>query len=94
MPMNYHDLSYVDVGMASTLILINGVISVKLKLGLERQLLIASVRTVIQLLLIGLVLQWVFQEVPWFVILLLLGVMTFIAGISAVQRVDHRFPGI
>lgn len=94
MPLNYHDLTYFDVGIASTLILINGIISIKLKLGLEKQLLIASVRTVVQLVLVGLVLQWVFQKAPWFAILLLLGVMTLIAGVSAVQRVDRRFPGI
>ncbi len=60
--MTYHDLSYVNVAAAAALILINGAISLALRLGLARRLLIAAVRTVVQLLLVGLVLDWVFTQ--------------------------------
>jgi putative ABC transport system permease protein len=49
----YIELSYFQVGLAALLILINGAISVLLKLNLERRLLIAAVCTVVQLWLIA-----------------------------------------
>src|SRR5262249_39807511 len=57
----YIELSYFQVGLAALLILINGAISVLLRLELERRLLLAAVCTIVQLLLIGLVLEWVFR---------------------------------
>ena len=53
----YLELTYVQVGLAALLILINGAISFSLRLGMERSLLMASMRTILQLLLIGLVLE-------------------------------------
>ena len=87
----YLELSYVQVGLAALLILINGGISVALRLGLERTLLIASARTVIQLLLIGLALGWVFEQQRWPVILGFVCFMTIVAGITAVSRLDRRY---
>ena len=58
--MSYHALSYIDVAAAAALILINGIVSIALRLRMERSLLLASVRTTVQLLLVGFVLQWVF----------------------------------
>jgi len=94
MPAPYIDLSYVQVGLAASLILINGAASVALGLGLERSLLIASIRTIVQLLLLGLVLQWAFQLDQWYEVVPLLIVMTLVAGITAVQRNQRRYPGI
>lgn len=90
----YIDLSAWQVGLAALLIIINGVISFTLQLGMERTLLIASLRTVLQLLLIGLVLEWVFQIDRWYVVVAILSVMTGIAGVTAGQRNRRRFPGI
>jgi putative ABC transport system permease protein len=47
------ELSYDRVALATLLVLINGGISLALKLGLERRLLVAAVATVVQLLLIA-----------------------------------------
>ena len=90
----YLELSYTQVGLAALLILINGAVSVVLKLGLERRLLLAAICTVVQLLLIGLVLEWVFRVDRWYVVLALMTVMTLIAGIAAIQRTHVRYPGI
>ena len=57
----YIELSYFQVALAALLILINGAVSVLLKLELERRLLLAAACTIVQLLLIGLVLEWVFR---------------------------------
>ena len=92
--MDYLKLTYVQVGLAALLILINGFLSVWLRLGLERSLLVASLRTIAQLLLIGFVLQWVFHVDRWYVVLLILAVMTLIAGVTAVQRNRRRYQGI
>ena len=90
----YIELSYLQVGAATLLILINGGISVALKLGLERRLLVAATRTVIQLLLVGLVLQWVFSVSTWYLVVALMLVMALVAGVAAVRRTDRRYPGI
>jgi putative ABC transport system permease protein len=93
-PAAYYDLSAIDVAIAGVLILVNGLISLALGLQLERRLLIASVRTVVQLLLIGYVLEWIFGQSRWDVIGVLIIVMTVVAGVSAVRRVPWRHPGI
>ena len=90
----YHALSFGEVFLAASLIVVNGLISVLLRLDLGQRLLIASVRAVTQLLLIGLVLKWVFEDAGWPVIVLLMAMMTLIAGVSAVRRVERRYPGI
>jgi putative ABC transport system permease protein len=90
----YVELSYVQVGLATLLILINGALSVLLQLGLGRRLLLAAVCTVVQLLLIGFVLEWVFRIERWYVVLLAMLAMTFAAGMAATQRTHVRYPGI
>jgi putative ABC transport system permease protein len=74
--------------------LINGAISILLKLGLERRLLVAAVCTVIQLLLIGFVLEWVFRLDRWYVVVAMMSIMTLVAGIAAIERTGVRYPGI
>ena len=92
--MDDHKLTYAQVAIAAVLIIINGGISVWLRLGLERSLLVASVRMVAQLWLLGQVLQWVFGLDRWYAVLAIAGVMTTIAGITAVQRNERRYGGI
>jgi putative ABC transport system permease protein len=91
----YIRLDYWQVAVAASLVVISGAISLALRLGLERRLLVASVRTVVQLLLIGLVLRWIFlQGRQWYVVLALLAAMTLIAGIAAARRVEWRYQGM
>src|SRR5262249_46969306 len=79
----YLQLSYSQVGLSAMLILINGAISVLLKLGLERRLLLAAFATVAQLVLIGFLLDWVFRLNRWYVVLALMVAMTLISGTAA-----------
>ena len=90
----YVEITFWQVGLAALLILINAVISIALQLKLERTLAIASLRTVVQLMLVGLVLEWVFRFDRWYVVLGLGTVMTLIAGYTAASRNKHRFDGI
>lgn len=92
--MSYYPLSYLDVALAAALILINGIVSVALRLRMERSLLLASVRTTVQLLLVGFVLQWVFAVDRWYVVVAMLLVMTLIAGYTAAARNERRFAGM
>ncbi len=95
MHAEYLELSVPGLAVAAGLILICGAISLALQLGLERRLLLAATRTIVQLLLIGLVLAWIFAPGrPWFVVIGLMSVMTLIAGLAAVQRTGRRYRGI
>jgi putative ABC transport system permease protein len=91
---SYIDLSYAQVGMATLLLLVNGFASIALQLKLERSLAIASFRTVVQLWLIGIVLESVFAWKQWYAVIGLMVVMTIIAGVAAVGRTSYRYAGI
>lgn len=55
-------LSTLDLALAALLVLILGLLSWRMQLGLQNQLFIAAVRTTVQLLLIGLVLKYLFEQ--------------------------------
>ena len=83
-----------DIAWAAALVVINGCISIALRLKLEKSLLLASVRTIVQLLLVGYVLQKIFENDHWYAVLAMVVFMTIVAGTSAVGRTSRRYPGI
>lgn len=88
------EVSLLDLFGVASLILINAGISLALKLGLGRKLLMASVRTFLQLTLLGYLLLPIFEYGhPWLVALLALA-MTAIAAREATQRSSRRFKGV
>ena len=91
---SYIPISYWQLIGASALIVINMVVSFSLQLGLTKDLWIASVRMVSQLLLVGYVLEWIFtlQSPQWVLLVALL--MTITAGNAAVNRTRRRFDNI
>lgn len=92
--MNVISLTAFDLSLAATLILLLAMTSVMLHLGITRQLLIAALRTVIQLLLIGLVLKLVFEQVNVLYMGLIALVMLLAAGREVVARQAYRFAGV
>ncbi len=86
-------LDWADLATGGALVFIAGMISVLMRLQLERRLAIATVRTVVQLLLIGQVLKAVFSiDHP----LPLLGIITIMIGVSgraALKRTSRGFSG-
>jgi putative ABC transport system permease protein len=82
-----------DLALAAVLLIVPATISIAMKLGLERRLGVASVRTVVQLGLIGLVLEWVFDLDRWYLVLPVLLVMLVAAARAAIQRSSKRIPG-
>jgi len=91
---NYLNLGNTDLALAAALILINGALSLLLKLELTRRLLWASVRTVVQLLLVGHILAWVFQFDRWYLVIGLMTLMTIIAGLAASRRGGRTYRGM
>jgi putative ABC transport system permease protein len=94
MGAEYLELSYDRVAIAALLILINAGLSLLLRLDLHRQIFVAATRTVVQLLLVGLVLDQVFALRRWYLVVALMLAMVAVAGVAAVQRTERRFAGI
>jgi len=91
--MSIIELSVLDLSVAALLVLAVAALSLRMRLGLERQLLVAAARTVVQLSLVGLVLGWVFRaENPWIVLAMGL-VMLLVAGREVMRRQSRRLAG-
>jgi putative ABC transport system permease protein len=82
------------LALSALLIVVNVVLSWLLRLELGRPLLLAATRMVVQLLLIGAVLDWLFRQEDPLAIALLALAMAGIAGAAAVNRTRQRFAGI
>jgi putative ABC transport system permease protein len=88
------ELGPLQLATATLLIVAAGVVSLALRLGVERRLAVAALRTVIQLGLLGLILERVFAlDNPLLVIGLLL-LMTAFAAREAVSRSSRSYRGI
>lgn len=87
-------LTAADVALASGLIIVVILISWALRLRLTGTLLMAAVRTVIQLSFIGLILAWVFAREQWYEVLVILSLMTLIAATAAKNRVKRAYQGL
>ncbi|HHH40260.1 MAG TPA: iron export ABC transporter permease subunit FetB [Sedimenticola sp.] len=86
-------LSAGDLSVAALLVLALAALSWRLHLGVERRLLIAATRSVIQLLLLGLVLKTLFQQSNPLYIGLLTLFMLGMAGYEVMARQKRRFRG-
>ncbi len=91
--MTYIRLEYIDVAIAAVLLLINGGLSVALQLGIARELGIAAVRMVVQLLLVGLALTVLFSHVSLLWTSLAALAMVLFAGREIMARQNRRLSG-
>jgi putative ABC transport system permease protein len=87
------DLSIWQVGLAALLVGVVIVISARQALGLERDLIVGTVRTIAQLYLVGLILASVFAAGRWYWVVLMLLAMTLVATQAAVSRLKKPIPG-
>lgn len=94
MNADYLKLGNVQLVMAAALVLINVGISIWLRLGLAKSLLVASTRMVVQLILVGFILQSVFELKNPLPVVAIGLVMATLAGIAAVRRTGRRFVGV
>ncbi len=91
--MNYIELSYFDLALAALLLLVNGALSMCLRLGLERSFAVAGLRMCLQLGLVGLVLKALFTATsPWWTAVAAL-LMVLFAGREALARQQRRIEG-
>ncbi len=89
----YIALSYWDVALAAAFLIVNAGLSLWLQLGLARQMLVAGLRMVVQLLAVGLVLKAVFAAGSPLVTFGLALVMVIFAGREIWARQERPMRG-
>ncbi len=88
------ELTWVDLGISAVLVLLAGGVSVALRLGLEKRLALAGVRTVVQLLIIGYVLQFIFRPGNGWLLAPLILVMIAAATRQAIRGPKRSVRGL
>jgi putative ABC transport system permease protein len=88
-----HLLGYGDLAVASILILLNAALSLALHLGLARTIMVAALRAVAQLLLVGLLLKTVFALASPLLIAAVVLAMLISASYEIAARQERRFAG-
>jgi putative ABC transport system permease protein len=82
-----------DLAIAAALVLILALLSWYMRTGVSQQLLVAAVRTAVQLSLIGLILKVLFAHSHPALVALLSLCMLLIAGREVMVRQEHRYRG-
>jgi putative ABC transport system permease protein len=88
------ELGPLQLALATLLIIVAGVVSIALRLGVERRLAVAALRTTVQLGLLGLVLERIFAIRNPLLVLGLLLLMTVFAAREAIGRASRHYRGI
>ena len=92
--MNVITLTPLDLILAGGLVVLLAILSIMMQLGMARRLLVAALRTTVQLMLIGLVLNTLFANVQLVWVSLLAMVMLLVAGREVMARQHRRFGGL
>jgi putative ABC transport system permease protein len=87
-------IGWPQLALAASFIVVTGALSVAIGLGIVKDLAIASARTYLQLLALGFVLRWVFEVRLWWIVILLLGLMTLMATRIVVKRAPDAPRGL
>jgi putative ABC transport system permease protein len=91
--VNAIGLGTLDLLLAAVLVIVNAVLSIALQLHLERQLLVSTLRMIVQLILVGVVLKTLFALVsPLWTGLAALAMVLF-AGREILARQERRLKG-
>ncbi len=92
--MNVIHLNWIDLVLASALLVILALLSMVLSLGLEKKILLFSCRMTAQLLFIGMILKYLFADGSLLLISLMALVMLLAAGREVSARQQRRIRGI
>jgi putative ABC transport system permease protein len=87
-------ISYTDLAVAATLVVLNAALSLLLNLRLARVIFVAGIRVVVQLLLVGLVLKTVFTLASPLLIAAVILAMFATASYEITSRQERRFTGV
>lgn len=81
-----------DLILAAALFSVNGVVSVYLSLGLNRKLLIAALRCIVQLAVLGHLLNPIFNHPSW--VPLFLVIMLLVSAVEVMSRPSYSYSGM
>ena len=88
------ELTWLDLTLAAGLILIAFGLSRWQRVGLGRDVVIGAIRAVVQLVLVGYVLVYIFRIDQWYLVVAALLVMVAVATKTAVDRQDKPGRGL
>ena len=91
---NFIELDTFDLALCLGIIGIAIAVSLWQKLGLEKQLAYGAIRSLLQLIAIGYILDIVFAIDNWLAVIAILGVMITIATIVTRNRIDKKLQGL
>lgn len=86
------EISYYKLSISFILVFLAGLISFFMKLGLLKSIIFSTIRTIIQLVLIGYVLKIVFDANDYFFVISMILIMCFFASRTAVKRIKSEIP--
>lgn len=92
--MNVVSLSVFDLTLAAGLVMLMAILSYVMQLKMSQLIIVAALRTVVQLLLIGFVLKWLFAQESFVWIAGMWTVMLLVAGREIMARQTRRFKGL
>ncbi len=92
--MNVISLGAAELSLAALLVLLLSFVTVRLQLGLGRKIIYSALRMTIQLLLIGLVLRFLFNNINVWLIVGISCIMLCIAGGEIRARQKRKFGGL
>ncbi len=92
--MSVIPLSPLDLALAALLVLALAALSVPIGLGIGKRLVVAGLRTTVQLVLIGFVLKWLFDVAHPALIGTMALIMLLVAGREVMVRQKRRFVGL
>lgn len=88
------DIGYAELLAASLLMLVAGMVSWRLSLGQAKNIAVSTLRAFCQLLAMGFVLAYIFEYQSWWLVALVLVLMTLAATQIAIGRVKQRPNGL
>lgn len=89
---DFYTLTWTDLIVSLSFIALSLFLIKKWRLDLERTLLIGTVRTFIQLTIMGYILTWFFKQEHWAFMLMLLFIMILIASYEGSRRQKQNIP--
>jgi putative ABC transport system permease protein len=87
---NLIDISYLDLLISFGLIVIAAGILRAQSMYIERDLIVASIRTFIQLLTVGYILKYIFAFDRWYLVIFVILIMIIVASRTVTQRQKNR----
>lgn len=90
----YQSIGYPNLAVAIGFVVLAVVLARVERLGLEKALIIGSIRACVQLMAMGFVLGLVFEMDRWYYVVCVVVLMVLVGSRSAYQRVERKLPGL